>query len=149
MVTLALGVDPDLMWLLHARLLSVPLALLREFGRTCAFTRLQAADALLLDSSVAALRLGALPWLRWTSRMSFIVIPSTVGSAPTAGFRFIGEHGASENPRPRNSVGSVAAISHPFPSLGMLGAPYRVLIGNVATTVGRWIASDADVTRSR
>jgi O-antigen/teichoic acid export membrane protein len=66
----ALGIDADMSWLMLALVFAVPFALHRELGRTYAFAHLELVDALVLDTSVAALQLGILGWLGWTGRMS-------------------------------------------------------------------------------
>lgn len=69
----------DLMWLMCVLVLTVPFVLQREFGRTCAFARLQVVDALFLDASVAALQLGVLGWLGWSDRMSAVGACAALG----------------------------------------------------------------------
>ncbi|MGA2494106.1 MAG: hypothetical protein ABSF67_14335 [Roseiarcus sp.] len=79
--TLALGADAKLTWLILALVLTVPFAMQREFGRAYAFARLDVANALILDATVAALQLGVLAWLGRTGRLSAVGACAALGGA--------------------------------------------------------------------
>jgi O-antigen/teichoic acid export membrane protein len=78
---LAFVADANLIWLILALVLTVPSAMLREFGRSYAFAHLQVAKALILDAAVAAMQLGALGWLGWAGGMSAIGACAALGGA--------------------------------------------------------------------
>lgn len=80
-VMLVLEAEARLTWLVWALVLTVPFALQREFSRTYAFAHLDVADALILDSSVAAVQLSILAWLGWSGKMSAIGACAALGVA--------------------------------------------------------------------
>ena len=86
LVVTALGLsardaEPTLVAMTWALAAVLPFALLREFGRRFAFAHLQIAQALILDSAVAAMQLAGLGLLAWTGRMSAATACAALGAA--------------------------------------------------------------------
>ena len=67
---IANGAKPELAALTWTLAGAAPFVLLRDLGRSFAFARLHAGRALRLDFAVAAIQLGTLGWLGWTSSVS-------------------------------------------------------------------------------
>lgn len=73
--------DADLTWLIWALVFTVPFAMLRELGRSYAFSHLDVTTALVIDAAVAAPQLGVLAWLGWVDRMSAVAACMALGGA--------------------------------------------------------------------
>jgi O-antigen/teichoic acid export membrane protein len=80
-VMTVLWAGKDLTWLVCTLMLTVPFVLQREFNRTYAFAHLNVANALILDTGVAAVQLAVLGWLGWTGRMSAVSASVALGVA--------------------------------------------------------------------
>jgi O-antigen/teichoic acid export membrane protein len=72
---------PDTIAIAWALAATAPFALLREFGRRCAFARLRMGEALLLDLAVAAFQFGTLYWLGSTGHISPAAACAAQGAA--------------------------------------------------------------------
>lgn len=77
----ASGADPRLRAMIWTLAGVLPFALLREFARKFSLAHLHTGQALVLDSSVAAIQLAGLGWLGWTGRMSSATACAVLGIA--------------------------------------------------------------------
>ncbi|MEH2537177.1 MULTISPECIES: polysaccharide biosynthesis C-terminal domain-containing protein [unclassified Bradyrhizobium] len=77
----ARGTWPELGTLLWVLAAVAPLVMLREFCRRLAFAHLRMAQALILDTAVAAIQLAALGWMGWTGHLSAVSAYAALGGA--------------------------------------------------------------------